>query len=99
MEIKEKEKKPEEKPIVTIKPKPEPEAPSTTKQEVSPKPPPKPKPAMSKIAQETYNYLKKHGASTPLQIARDLNLDTFTVMKALKELRNLGTVKLSIYSE
>jgi len=91
------EEKSEEKPI--IKPKPEPMAPP--KLEVTPKPPalpPKPKVVMSKNAEEIYKYLKNHGGVSPPQIAGKLNIDTFEVMKALKELRNQGKAKLSIQS-
>jgi len=52
------------------------------------------KPQMSKNAVTTYQYLKKHGAKSPLQISKDLDLDTRTVMNALKELKDLGRIVL-----
>jgi len=52
------------------------------------------KPQMSKNAVTTYQYLKKDGAKSPLQISKDLDLDTRTVMNALKELKDLGRIVL-----
>jgi len=88
-----KRKKPEQKSKIpqTEKPEAKPEVPE------APAPPsitprPEVKPVMSSHASATYNYLKKHGAASPLQISKALNLDPLTVMKALKELKNLGKI-------
>jgi len=100
-----KEKKPRKKPKIpeTEKPEAKPEEGPKAVPEIVPKIPatpsitPKPEtiPVMSDHAKATYNYLNKHGAASPLQISKALNLDTLIVMKALKELRNLGKVTLS----
>ena len=78
------------------KPKPVPEevpAPPKPIPEVA-KPPEKPKPVLSKPAENVYMHLKKHGAMSPPQIAKALNMDILTVMKALDELKKIGKVEL-----
>jgi len=103
--VKKEGKKPEKKPKIpeTEKPEAKPEEGPKAVPKIVPETPapppitPKPEamPVMSDHAKITYNYLKKHGAASPLQISKALNLDTLIVVKALKELRNLGKVTLS----
>ena len=44
-------------------------------------------------AEEVYKYLRRY-AATPPQIARALNMDIRTVMKALEDLKKAGKIKL-----
>lgn len=47
-----------------------------------------------KLATLVYEFLLEHGAMTPFQIARMLNLDQAAVRDALKKLQKQGKIRL-----
>lgn len=49
---------------------------------------------VNKLSEEVYDYLKSHEAAMTPQIARYLNMDVYTVMKILKDLKEAGKVML-----
>jgi hypothetical protein len=80
-------KLPEEKPMMNaVKPKPEFVAPTT------------PRSMMSRNAERTFSYLKEHGLSSPLRIAKDLNMAPMTTMKALRELEKHDKILLQVWT-
>jgi len=47
-----------------------------------------------KLTTLVYEFLSEHGATTPFQIARTLNLDPTAVRDALKKLQKQGKIRL-----
>jgi len=79
-------KLPEEKPVVkVVKPRSEFVAPSTSRA------------MMSRNAEKIFSYLKEHGLASPLHIAKDLNIDPLTAMKALRELEKHDKILLQVW--
>jgi len=58
------------------------------------KKPTKPKSDIGKDAEMILDYLRKHGAASPIRVAKDLNLEPLTVLKTVEVLERQDKVRL-----